>query len=183
MKLLLGGSLIGLVQPKYFYTPLVSDEFSAFFKFYNALITVLNVAGYHSRLLPSLELLRSGVDLKHTPVEVACMPPVMGPVLVATLEWTLPAILDAEHLMLGNLLYTSTLSQEKNISPDAVIAQGILDRHCQGSDGFVVLQELLLLHHPRLVLSRAPSYDAAMQLRPTLGASEYHTTYLQRLER
>jgi hypothetical protein len=61
--------------------------------------------------------------------------------------------------------------------------QGILDCHCHGSDGFAVLQELLLLHHPRLLLSRAPQYDTAIQLRPTLQPSEYHTTYLQRFER
>jgi hypothetical protein len=176
------GPYLGGVQ-KTFKTlsiSLFSDGFDDFFRFYNGLITQLSLAGYHRRLLPSLELIASDVDLCQSPVNAACMP-ISDEHCLA--EWSQSAYWDEQHDHLSQLLYL-TLTSKDVIKSTAPVTLGIVNRHSQYSNGFGVLQALIRRHHPRVLLSSAPNFEQCLFLRPTLQvATGSHPAYLSLFER
>ena len=169
--------------PKTFKTlslTLDSDDFDAFFRFYNGLVTQLVVAGYHRRLLPSLDYIAPDVDLSRSPVLASCMP-LDGD--HSSLEWAQSTYWDSLHHQLSQLLYLS-LTAKDVIKSTAPFTLSVLARFSQHSDGFGVLQTLLRRHHPRVDMSCAPSYDMCLSVRPTFrSARESHSLYLSMYER
>jgi hypothetical protein len=129
--------------PKCDFT-LIDDSACNFFLLYNCLRNQFSANLFHPELLPDLAYISPTLDLTTTLVDARSLPPVgkeFGGCIYPQVYW------HDEHQRLGRTLFMLfTLNKVLNNSPTGLDA---LSTHNMSGNGFAVLQDLLVLHHPR----------------------------------
>jgi hypothetical protein len=163
---------------------LAEDTLAAFMRFYTALHAGLNACGFNPHLLPILPRICPDVDLVLTPI-------VANSLLVIRIgndpnNLRTPTIdhWQRAHDSLGMTLYALLL---KSIRSSTHHAYQALQNGLQlgESNGFVVLHEIVRMHHPNVANSLAPSYSTIFNRPPSMkppgrdGSYELaHSTYV-----
>jgi hypothetical protein len=143
---------------------LVDNTPCSFFILYHSLCSQLSATQFHPDFLPDLSYIKPFLDLTHLPVDAQSLPPVCkehGGCVYPLSHW------DNEHQRLGGTLYM-TMNSNKMLanSPPGLDA---LNTHNIAGDGFAVLQELLVRHHPRHHQMLAPCYNDICTSAPMMA--------------
>jgi hypothetical protein len=132
---------------------LTNDSTEAFFIFYNSLRSHFNSCGFNTALLPTLQSIQPDTDLTKPPVDI--------PPIGTNTNW------NEEHNNLSSTIF-ALLTRHDVIATDATRSSQIVGYyHFQGA-GFLVLQELMRLHHPRLTKTSALDYNHFKESYPTM---------------
>jgi hypothetical protein len=143
---------------------LPNDSPSAFFIFYASLQAFLTSCGFNEELLPTLQFIDETLDLTRTLLSYD-MPrvgsKVAGGIALPHFHW------QEQHNRLSAAIF-SLLASKDVISKIAKKSSKHLESSHFYANGFRVLQQILLMHHPRLPNTQAPGYETIRDSCPTM---------------
>jgi hypothetical protein len=162
--------LAGLYNGKHDRLPkcdfvLRDDTPRSFFVLYHSIKSQLSATPFHLEILPDLSYNSPRLDLTESPINAADIPAVgkeSGGTRMPQAYW------EDEHKRLGRTLFM--MLNANKVLANSNAGQDALSMHTISGDGFAVLQDILILHHPRHHLMLAPRYDDVRLTAPVMDA-------------
>jgi hypothetical protein len=143
---------------------LPNDSSSAFFIFYASLQAFITSCGFNEELLPNLQFIDETLDLAQTPLSYDM--PRVGTKVAGGIAWP-HFYWQEQHNRLSAAIFSLLPSKDviNKLAPKS--CKALASSHFF-ANGFRVLQQILLMHHPRLPNTQAPGYEMVRDACPTM---------------
>jgi hypothetical protein len=132
---------------------------------YHSIKSQLSATSFHPKILPDIAYISPRLDLTKSPINAADIPAVgkeFGGTRMPQAYW------EDEHKHVGRTLFM--MLNANKVLANSNAGQDALSMHTISGDGFAVLCDNLILHHPRHHLTLAPQYNDVRLTAPVMDA-------------